>query len=110
VEALKIPISASPNRDRVIAASGITVQSRFVRSSQGQRSRTAARFFINSLLEARGYPRSSFEQRAADVSVHYPRVMKTTASRTRSPSASTWPRPPRRAPHRNDPISRHLSE
>jgi hypothetical protein len=30
---------------------------------------------IDSLLEARGYPRASFEQRAADVSVNYPLVM-----------------------------------
>ena len=28
------------------------------------------------LLELRGYPHASFEQRAADVSVHYPRVME----------------------------------
>jgi hypothetical protein len=31
---------------------------------------------INALLEARGYPQAGFEQRAADVSVHYPGVMK----------------------------------
>ena len=37
---------------------------------------TEADDLINALLEARGYPQASFEQRAADVSVHYPRVME----------------------------------
>jgi pyruvate kinase len=31
---------------------------------------------VSALLEARGYPRSNFEQRADDVSVSYPRVME----------------------------------
>jgi len=31
---------------------------------------------VNELLEARGYPLAGFEQRAADVSVTYPRVME----------------------------------
>ena len=31
---------------------------------------------VNSVLEARGYPRAGFEQRANDVSVTYPRVME----------------------------------
>ncbi len=35
---------------------------------------------INSLLEARGYPRGSFEQRAADISVTYPSVMENYRS------------------------------
>jgi hypothetical protein len=31
---------------------------------------------VAALLEARGYPKDTFEQRAADVSVTYPRVMQ----------------------------------
>lgn len=37
---------------------------------------TEADDLINALLGARGHPQSSFEQRAADVSVNYPRVMQ----------------------------------
>jgi pyruvate kinase len=37
---------------------------------------TEADDLIAALLEARGYPQANFEQRAADVSVHYPRVME----------------------------------
>jgi len=50
------------------------VQARFV--DHPKAAVTEADDLINSLLEARGYPKSSFEQRAADVSVHYPRVME----------------------------------
>ena len=51
-----------------------TVQSRFV--DHPRTAVTEADDLINALLEARGYPQASFEQRAADVSVHYPRVME----------------------------------
>jgi hypothetical protein len=51
-----------------------TVQSRFV--DHPRMAVTEADDLINALLGARGYPQSSFEQRAADVSVHYPRVMQ----------------------------------
>jgi hypothetical protein len=51
-----------------------TVQSRFV--DHPKTAVTEADDLINALLEARGYPQASFEQRAADVSVHYPRVME----------------------------------
>jgi len=51
-----------------------TVQSRFV--DHPKSAVTEADDLVNALLEARGYPQSSFEQRADDVSVHYPRVME----------------------------------
>jgi hypothetical protein len=51
-----------------------TVQSRFV--DHPNSAVTDADDLVNSLLEARGYPSSSFDQRADDVSVHYPRVME----------------------------------
>jgi len=50
------------------------VQSRFL--DHPKAAVTEADDLVNSLLEARGYPRASFEQRAADVSVSYPRVME----------------------------------
>ncbi len=31
---------------------------------------------INAILQARGYPEAGFDQRAADLSVSYPRVME----------------------------------
>jgi hypothetical protein len=51
-----------------------TVQSRFV--DHPKAAVTEADDLIAALLEARGYPKGSFEQRAADVSVTYPRVME----------------------------------
>jgi hypothetical protein len=51
------------------------VQSRFV--DYPKAAVTEADDLINALLEARGYPKSNFEQRAADVSVGYPRVMQS---------------------------------
>ena len=51
-----------------------TVQSRFV--DHPRMAVTEADDLINALLKARGYPQAGFEQRAADVSVHYPRVME----------------------------------
>jgi hypothetical protein len=51
-----------------------TVQSRFV--DHPKAAVTEADDLINALLEARGYPHAGFEQRAADVSVTYPRVME----------------------------------
>jgi hypothetical protein len=50
-----------------------TIQSRFV--DHPKAAVTEADDLVNALLEARGYPRTGFEQRAADVSVTYPRVM-----------------------------------
>jgi hypothetical protein len=51
-----------------------TVQSRFV--DHPKASVTEADDLIAALLEARGYPLAGFEQRAADLSVNYPRVME----------------------------------
>jgi hypothetical protein len=51
-----------------------TVQSRFV--DHPKTAVTEADDLVNALLEARGYPQAGFEQRAADVSVTYPRVME----------------------------------
>ena len=51
-----------------------TAQARFL--DHPRLAVTEADDLINALLEARGYPPSSFEQRAADVSVHYPGVMQ----------------------------------
>jgi hypothetical protein len=73
VEALKIRDVGATERKRFVAE-WHTVQSRFV--DHPKAAVTEADDLINSLLEARGYPRASFEQRAADVSVHYPRVME----------------------------------
>jgi hypothetical protein len=72
VEALKIRDLGATERERFVAE-WHTVQSRFV--DHPKAAVTEADDLINALLEARGYPQASFEQRAADVSVHYPRVM-----------------------------------
>ncbi len=50
------------------------MQSRFL--DHPEAAVTEADDLIAALLEARGYPKDSFEQRAADVSVTYPRVME----------------------------------
>jgi len=62
-----------PERER-FATEWNTVQARFL--DHPKSAVTEADELINSLLEARGYPHASFEQRAADVSVTYPRVME----------------------------------
>lgn len=51
-----------------------TVQSRFV--DHPKTAVAEANDLVNALLEARGYPVAGFEQRAADVSVHHPRIME----------------------------------
>ena len=51
----------------------LTVQKRFVdapREAVGE-----ADHLVTEVMEARGYPMSDFEQRAADVSVHHPQVV-----------------------------------
>jgi hypothetical protein len=73
VEALKIRELGVTERERFVTE-WHTVQSRFV--DHPRAAVTEADDLINALLEARGYPQASFEQRAADVSVHYPRVME----------------------------------
>jgi hypothetical protein len=72
VDALKIRELGFTERERFVAE-WQTVQSRFV--DHPKAAVTEADDLIAALLEARGYPKDSFEQRAADISVTYPRVM-----------------------------------
>jgi hypothetical protein len=73
VDALKIRELGVAERERFVAK-WQTVQSRFV--DHPEAAVTEADDLIAALLEARGYPQANFEQRAADVSVHFPRVME----------------------------------
>jgi hypothetical protein len=73
VDTLKIRDLGATERDRFMTE-WYTVQSRFV--DHPKASVTEADDLIAALLEARGYPLASFEQRAADLSVNYPRVME----------------------------------
>jgi hypothetical protein len=73
IEALNIRELGVTERERFVTE-WHTVQARFV--DHPRTAVTEADALINALLEARGYPQASFEQRAADVSVHYPRVME----------------------------------
>lgn len=73
VEALKIRELGATERARFVAE-WQTVQSRFV--DHPKAAVNEADDLIAALVEARGYPKDSFEQRAADVSVTYPRVME----------------------------------
>ena len=73
VEALKIRDLGATERERFVAE-WQTVQSRFV--DHPKSAVTEADDLVNALLLARGYPQAGFEQRAADVSVTYPRVME----------------------------------
>jgi hypothetical protein len=73
VKSLEIRDLGVVERDRLVAER-CTVQSRFV--DHPKAAVTEADDLINALLEARGYPHASFEQRAADLSVSYPRVME----------------------------------
>lgn len=54
------------------------VQSRFIDSPKG--ALAEADDLVSSLMKARGYPISDFDQRAADISVDHPRVMKNYRS------------------------------
>jgi hypothetical protein len=73
VEALKTHDLDAREQDRFVA-DWKSVQSRFV--DHPKAAVTEADDLLNALLEARGYPQSNFEQRAADISVNYPRVME----------------------------------
>ena len=55
-----------------------SVQSRFVDSPKG--AVTEADDLLSSLMKARGYPVSDFDQRAADISVDHPRVVENYRS------------------------------
>jgi hypothetical protein len=73
VKTLEIRDLGVVERDRFLTE-WYTVQSRFV--DHPKAAVTEADDLINALLEARGYPHATFEQRAADLSVSYPRVME----------------------------------
>ena len=73
VKALAIRDLSATEHDRYLSEWN-TVQSRFV--DHPKAAVTEADDLINSLLEARGYPNTGFDQRAADVSVTHPRVME----------------------------------
>jgi hypothetical protein len=71
VKALTIRELGVTERERFVAE-WHTVQSRFV--DHPRAAVIEADDLINALLEAHGYPQAGFEQRAADISVHYPRA------------------------------------
>ena len=73
VEAFQVRDLGATERERFVTE-WHSVQSRFV--DHPKTAVTEADELVNALLEARGYPLASFEQRAADVSVTYPRVME----------------------------------
>ncbi|MFZ3191175.1 MAG: hypothetical protein WA180_22145, partial [Candidatus Sulfotelmatobacter sp.] len=73
MHALKIRNFGATKRERFIAQ-WQTVQSRFL--DHPEAAVTEADDLIAALLEARGYPKNSFEQRAADVSVLYADMME----------------------------------
>jgi len=74
VEAFKIHELGAIERQRFVAAWQI-VQSRFVDFPKA--AVTEADELIAALLVARGYPRDTFEQSAADLSVAHPRMMES---------------------------------
>jgi tetratricopeptide (TPR) repeat protein len=80
---LKVRESGATERKRFVTG-WQTVQSRFV--DHPKAAVTEADDLIAALLEACGYPKDSFEQRAADFSVTYPRVMKNYRVRRLRPS------------------------
>jgi hypothetical protein len=92
VQALKIRELGATERERFVAE-WHTIQSRFM--DHPKAAVTEADGLINALLIARGYPQAEFEQRAADLSVNYPRVMDnyriahSIAVRTDNVEAST---------------------
>jgi hypothetical protein len=73
VSALTIRELGITERER-FATEWQTVQARFL--DHPRLAVTEADDLVNALLEARGYPQSGFEQRADDISVHYPRVIQ----------------------------------
>ena len=92
VQALKIRELGATERERFVTE-WHTIQSRFV--DHPKAAVTEADGLINALLIARGYPQAEFEQRAADISVNYPRFMEnyrvahSIAVRTDNVEAST---------------------
>ena len=73
VEHLNIRPLENEERDRY-AERWRTVQARFVDDPNG--ATDDADELVGEVMETRGYPVGDFEQRAADVSVHHPRVVE----------------------------------
>ena len=63
----------TPEESARFSASWKAVQTRFVDDPKG--ALTEADSLITSVMAARGYPMSNWEQRVADISVDYPRVV-----------------------------------
>ncbi len=72
VERFQIRELAVDERERFIT-DWRTIQARFVDDPKG--AVRDADQLVNRLMQARGYPMSDFEQRAADISVDHPRVV-----------------------------------
>jgi hypothetical protein len=72
VKTLKIQELEATQRERFVAEWNV-VQSQFLDHPRG--ALTEADELVTSLLQARGYPVSGYEQIAADVSVTYPRMI-----------------------------------
>jgi len=72
VEKFSIRELSAEERERFITEWRV-VQSRFVDDPQG--AVADADVLVNRLMQARGYPMSDFEQRAADISVTHPSVV-----------------------------------
>jgi len=77
VNQLHIRELAPAERDRFLGDWQL-VQSRFVDHPRG--AVIEADDLVASLMNARGYPVADFEQRAADISVNYPRVVENYRS------------------------------
>jgi hypothetical protein len=77
VEKLKIRDLDSTEHER-FSKQWESVQSRFVDSPKG--AVAEADDLISSVMKARGYPVSDFDQRAADISVDHPRVVENYRS------------------------------
>ena len=77
VEKLKIRDLDSTEREH-FSKRWESVQSRFVDSPKG--AVTEADDLVSSVMKARGYPLSDFDQRAADISVDHPRVVENYRS------------------------------
>ncbi len=77
VERLKIRDLDLAERDRYLAQ-WQAVQSRFVDYPKG--AVTEADELVCSLMQARGYPVTDFDQQAADISVDHPRVVENYRS------------------------------
>jgi hypothetical protein len=64
----------TPDQQRSFDQKWASIQAFFV--DEPSRAVQEANLLIKEVMAARGYPVGDFEQRAADVSVHYPRVVQ----------------------------------